>query len=290
MTFCWQGWRVDLQSGWNPVKLEGDYRQGTALIADLYRPRLGLRWITLHRKEGFDADKWSLQLMQEEIGRLAAREARPFAMPAGQWDGSILYIEPDPPGRDVWLAFSRTSGRGLEVVHHVHRRQNLLAELILPTLSDLPADRPMPWAVFDLSCHSPAGWELASHRLNAGDLSLTFQNRSGMLIVRQVALARLAIKRMSLEKWLADQERRQNKYFRPVGGIQELELSGNQGCWLKGLSRKMVRRRRFFFLRRLPAELLTAALLDEKRDRLVILQASDDRLVSQAAESVGWAM
>ena len=38
MMFAWQGWKISLPAGWNPLKLDGDYARGQVLIAVL---RLG---------------------------------------------------------------------------------------------------------------------------------------------------------------------------------------------------------------------------------------------------------
>ena len=46
----WQGLGLDLPAGWDPVKLEGDASQGLMLLADLTRPKLGVRWKTLKKK------------------------------------------------------------------------------------------------------------------------------------------------------------------------------------------------------------------------------------------------
>ncbi len=286
-TLCWQGWRLDLPARWNPVKVEGDYDSGSVLIADLHRPRLGLRWHRATKK--LDSSAWVMEALREEVGQLAADEAKPFAAAPGEFDGSMLYVEPQPPGRDVWLGESRVSGRCIEVVHHAHRRENLLASMLLPTLKDLPADQPMPWSVFDLSCIAPTGFRLLSHRLNAGDLSLTFGQERRLATIRQIALADLALKRMSLQQWLGDQEQMQRKHYRPVGKTSEPSIAADDGRNLCGVLRRMVRRRRFCFMRSIACELLTAALRDNERDRLVIVQASDEPLLRESAAHVGWA-
>ena len=77
--FAWQGWELALPARWNPVKLEGDYARGYALIADMHRPRLGLRWSSVGTKS-FDAAAWAKRAMREEVGALAAAEARAIAM------------------------------------------------------------------------------------------------------------------------------------------------------------------------------------------------------------------
>jgi hypothetical protein len=250
------------------------------MIADLHRPRLGMRWLKAAKK--FDADKWAQKALRQEVGQLAAAEARSFQLPEGSWKASSLYNDPDPPGRDVWVAYNPISSRCIELVHHAHRRENILAGNVLPSLRDLAPADPMAWSVFDLSCVAPAGMKLTSHRLNAGDLSLTFERGRSLVGVRQIALAEIALKRKSLEGWLADEESRRAKHYRASGGVKEIEL-GN----LSGKVRTLRRRRRFMLVRWLVPELLTAVFHDPDRDRLVLVQASDESLLREVASQVG---
>jgi hypothetical protein len=299
---AWQGWRLDLPPRWNPVKLEGDYRQGYALLADLHRPRLGLRWRTLTRKQLSDPAAWTAATMKQEVGSLAAAEAIAYSPPddSGSLQSPMLYVEPDPPGRDVFLAISKPSGRGVELIHHAHRRERILAEAVLPGFADLPADRAMPWSIFELSCIAPAGFVLQSHRLNAGDLSLTFAgtggNRNQWILVRQVAVAQLALGRMALDRWLVGQQRARQRHYKPSGDAQKVEISLSAGGLddlqsrpVSGWMAHMRRRRRFVWLARLVAQITTVALHDEQRDRLVFVQGTDEALLRQIAGTVGWA-
>src|SRR5437763_13891428 len=143
---AWQGWRLSLPEGWNPLRLEGDYGRGQALFVDLERPQIGLRWEKQRRKR-FDAKRVVDRAMTEEVGQLAAAEARPFKLPGAEWEASKLYIEPDPPGRDVWIGYNRTSQRLLQVVYHCQKRDKALAEMILPDVQDMDPDKAMPWAI-----------------------------------------------------------------------------------------------------------------------------------------------
>jgi hypothetical protein len=291
MVLAWEGWQVQIPGRWSPTKLSGDYRKGYALFADLHRPRLGLRWHT-PRKRKFDSSAWSAKAMRDEVGQLAAAEATPH--PLIGWEGGSLYAEPQPPGRDVWMGYSPVSGRTLQVVYYAHRRERVLTDVVLPTLRDLPKDQPMAWSIFELSAAVPGDLPMRTHRLNAGDLSLTFGDDRRVLTVRQVAVASLALQRMRLEKWLFQQQRLSGKWYRAVGKPTETTLpvgGGEEGDGgtrqATGLTGRAVRRRRFFFLIRRAKELFTYALHDVERDRLVLVQASDDNLARQAAATCG---
>jgi hypothetical protein len=291
MVLAWEGWQVQIPGRWSPTKLSGDYRQGYALFADLHRPRLGLRWHT-PRKRKFNPAEWSAKAMQAEVGQLAAAESGPH--PLAGWEGALLFAEPEPPGRDVWMGYSAVSGRALQVVYYAHRRERVLTEVVLPTLRDMPRGQPMPWSIFDLSVVVPGEMPMRDHRLNAGDLSLTFGNDRRLVTVRQVAVASLALQRMGIEKWLLQQHRLAGKYYRVVGKPKEATLDvggggeeGKSGRPAKGVTGRVVRRRRFFFLFRRAKELFAYAVHDPDRDRLVLVQSSDDNLARQAAATCG---
>jgi len=114
--FAWQGWQFQTPEEWNPVNLQGTFEAGYALLSDIHRPRLGIRWTTPGR--GFDSNRWMREAMVAEIGALAAEEAE--ACGEGAFGSGMLYREPEPPGRDVWVGVSGVSGRTFEVVYHVY--------------------------------------------------------------------------------------------------------------------------------------------------------------------------
>src|SRR6476659_1330851 len=130
-SFAWHGWHICLPRSWNPIKLEGDYRKGSALFADMDRPRLALRWDTPHPK-GFNPETWTTRSLRDEVGSLAAEQARPSASALQR--SALLYVDPDPPGRDVFVAHSSTSSRVIQLIHHTHKRTRTLEESIVPFL------------------------------------------------------------------------------------------------------------------------------------------------------------
>jgi len=286
MLFAWQGWKIEIQHRWSPLRLEGDYDEGYALIADLQRPRLGLRWKKT-RCEPAQAEELSRLALSKEVGVLAAgessslpdcRSAGGFAM---SWEGGRLYTDPQPPGRDVWVAYSRQSSRTVQVVYHAQRRDRQLATRLLPTLCDQDNRQPAVWAAFELQCTAPAGWTLTRHRLNVGDLSLTFRAQRNEVTVRQVALASLAINRQPLEKWLLDQCKARRKHYRVLG-----DPAAYRDDRFEGLQVTSSRRRRFFLLRYLASSFVTLATVDTARDRLLIVDGTDLPLAQHMLHSI----
>lgn len=134
--------------------------------------------------------------------------------------------------------------------------------MILPTIGDLPADRAMPWAIFDLSCVIPAEMKLISQRLNAGDLGLQFADRANSVTVRQIAVADLALRRMSLDGWITDQQRASGRYHRATGVMSDVVVRSG-GREVAGRRGWMIRRRRYSLMWREPPELITYALHDK---------------------------
>ncbi len=278
---AWQGWQLSLPGRWDPVKLEGDFSRGMVLLADLQRPRLGVRWQTL--KKNADVAKSVERAMRDEVGELATKESCPADPPGEGWQAGRLYIEPEPPGRDVWIGFNRGSGRLFQVIHHVRRRDRVLVDSILPTFADGVTGE---WSIFDLSCRVPDSAKLVAPKLNVGDLSLEFEIDRKPLIVRQIAVASVALARQSIGRWLAAQQAAKKKHYRPIEQPQSIEwmIAGQS---LEGIRRTMTRRRRHVLLRWKPKSLIGVALHDVARDKLLILEAADEKTLRTVAETVG---
>jgi len=287
---AWQGWKLELPRRWDPVKLEGDHANGFALFADTLRPRLGLRWQTPKRKSGFDSHSAVRLALRDEVGQLAATEATQFPVEEDGdcWQSPLLYTEPEPPGRDVFSVYSRTSHRLLQIAYHAHRRERILADSILPTLADLPVDRATLWSIFDLSCVIPGGMNLQSQQLNAGDLGLTFSDRFNRVNIRQIAVADLALKRQSLDAWITDQQKNSSRYFLRRGAFTDIEAVTHGETRPARLSR-MHRRSRYFWMWNLHRNLATIGVHDPDRNRLILLHGSDESLMQQIATTVGCA-
>jgi len=277
--FAWQGFVLDLPRRWNPVRLEGTDDAGHVLIADLHGPQLGLRWRRVNARK-LDADAWARRAIEAEVGKRFAARAKPLDLPGGRFAGSMICLEDDPPGRDVWVAHSPASGRVVELVHHVQKRDRALQDQVLPALRDIAPTELRPWAIFDLACIVPAGYALKSHRLNAGDVGLTFAARARPLAIRQLALARLALARLPLEKWLAGQETIIQRHYRRGGDAEAIDVAG-----ANGLLRRSTRRRRFAFMRWLPEAVVTLVLHDVARDRLILAQGGDEEAARALAAS-----
>ena len=287
--FAWCGWSLSVPAKWRPVKVGGDATKGSVLFADLDRPRLGLRWDTPPEKRVLTAGEadWLVDdLLRQEVGRLAADEAVACGAATGDWPAARLYVEPKPPGRDVFVGVSRTSRRVVELVCHTRRRDRLLENVLLPTLADAAADEPRRWSIFDLNLATPPGYAMATHTLLAGDLRLNLTQQVGRrtlpLVVRQVRPARLALSRLPLETWLTRFAAESLRFHKPLGGATPTEIH-LPGAAAAGLHQVLARRRRYRWLWSVPERLHAAALHDAAGDRLLLLRAADSQTLRRVA-------
>jgi hypothetical protein len=287
---AWHGWRMQLPESWNPVKVEGDWEQGSLLIADMLSAKLGLRWRRMKRG---DPVKVANQALRKEVGSLAADEAVDQAMgddglEGDAWRTSRVYVEPKPPGRDVWIGWSSRSGRVLEIVHHAKVRDRMLVEEILPSLRDTPLDAEQAWSIFDLSCRTPAGWTLQWYRLNAGDLSLSFRKKKSTMLIRQIAPAQLALARQSMDGWLSQLPKALKKLYRPLRNLEDatLEIDGRT---LEGRRGAFLRRRRLWWAWMIQPRQHILGFHDAVRNRLVIAQGDDEPALRAVLATSGWA-
>lgn len=288
---AWQGWSLTVPADWNVVKLEGNRDKGFVLLADLTSARLGLRWDGVSSK--VDAKSLIRHAMLNEVGELATKEARPHEAPrlaAGKSkeNHALICEESEPPGRDVWIGYSAASKRLIQLSYHASARDRVLANEVIPTLEDQEDAQAQRWSVFDLSCETPSEFSLASHQMNAGDLRLSFTaSKRREISIRQIGPAKLALSRQPLEKWLQTQLSSRQKLYRAKDPEKTtVELRGQP---VEALRVVQTRRRRAFLHRALPLELFTYAVHDESRNRIVIVQTSDDALTKQLFAGIGWA-
>jgi hypothetical protein len=274
--FAWQGWRLPVPTSWNPVKLEGDFAKGYALLADFDGPRLGVRWTSVPGKDV--SDDLLRRVIRDEAGEDASARAKSLPVTSH----NLLHFAGEAPGRDVYVWWSATSQRLLEIVYHAPRRDDVLVEQIVRSLSDCSDRSTRPWAVLDLSCAVPAALELKSRRLDAGDLQLEFEGGDRFVTLRQIALAQIALRRKPLEAWLIELQRARQLKYRALGAAIPVTIDVHSG-----FLGRMRRRNRFFWIRGSAPECVTIALHDAARDRIVLVEASDEPLARDVAQAIG---
>jgi hypothetical protein len=278
IALAWQGWHVGVPADWSPIKIEGDFDRGFVAMADLDRERLGVRWQTARKNA--DPKKVVADAMRGEVGQLAFEES--IESTSDAWPAARLYIEPDPPGRDVWIGYSAATKRVVQIVYQATARDRVLRDSIVPTIADggEAGGAASEWSVFWLNVALPRPLKLLSQRLNVGDLSLSFATQQGDLVVRQVAAARVATSRRPMEKWLATVS--EPKRYRPIGKSEPVTVAG-----MAGLRQRHVRRRRLWWLRWVAREYVAYCVHDVASDRLAILRAPDDHWAEETIAGLG---
>jgi hypothetical protein len=121
--------------------------------------------------------------------------------------------------------------------------------------------------------------KLMEHRLHAGDLMLRFEH----VIVRQISLAAMALRRMPIEKWLAQHQRLHARFYGAASASPATIHS------LGGFAAVLPRRKRFTWMRWIDAEIFTCALHDVPRDKLLLLSGRDRAAIEKIAGTIGWA-
>lgn len=279
--FAWQGWCITLPEECEPVSVGGGYASGHALLADLFGPRQGIRWQSVGRR--IDVRQAMLKEMRQEVGQLAASEARWLrAEDGGQW---LCYGEASLPGRHVCVGFDQETGRTVTVVQHATTGAHAVGQVVPADLICEPANQPQPWAVFDLSCHVPPQWQLAEHELMAGDLRLRFTQERNTLLVRQIAAADVALRRMPLQRWLEGQLKAAN--LSAIAAPQAVQMLACDGRSLDGI--QATARPRRSLLRGTGRELTLLALHDRQRNKLLLVESNQPELAQAVACSSGWA-
>ena len=287
VSFAWQGWQLSVPASWNVTALSGNVSSGHALLADLDGPRLGIRW---KKVAGGDVTRAFVErVVRDEVGPEAVgRVVQPPADDAGP-AGAIaaVYLDPELPPRDVYAAWAPGSGRVIELVYHALQRDDVLMRELVPSIRDTTVLPHQPWSVLDLTCAVPAGFELRSHELRAGDLQLHWAAGRRFVSVRQLALAEMALKRTTLEHLVREQQRRAHLHYSPDDAITDVQLAAEGGRELSGRLGRAHRRRRFFWKARLAPQRVTLALHDRTRDRIVIVEADKWELARDVALTVG---
>jgi hypothetical protein len=264
---CWHGVELRLPAEWSVVRIEGDDAAGSLLLADLHAPRMIVRWAR-PRKSPRDLTRWAGDRMRDAVGVLLAKSATPC--PRDGFEAGTLVIEPDPPGKDVWVARHAKTGTLIELILPVSgKRSHRIVQDLLPGLT--VHDRPTDWSIFDLRCTVPSRFKLKSHRLHAGDLSLTFADKREVVVVRQIGPASLLTRRRPLSEWLAAQARGWQQTHRADATDQSPMRLGRKRRW-----------RWAWFV---PATRFIAHHIDPIRDRLVIVDGTDAALAEEILRS-----
>ena len=89
-----------------------------------------------------------------------------------------------------------------------------IAGRVIESLRDHAADESIPWSLYDLSCRSPAGFELAGRSVVAGGVRLDFSRGSSSLSFWKVADVPGEERMSDPTGWFAHAERKVRRWYR----------------------------------------------------------------------------
>jgi hypothetical protein len=180
--FAWQGWRMEVPGGWNPIMFVGDWRRGSAILADTGNARGEIHWVPWPGLTPPGLDK--------AIRKQAMHMERPKLRPADRWPLSEAFLGAQElvgqgANQDIRLVFNspascrvavlRFTPTGLDDGPGIMRR-------VARSLADL-SDQPLvPWSVYGLAFDVPQGFGLSATRFTADSAYLSFTGRRNELL------------------------------------------------------------------------------------------------------------
>ncbi len=236
----WQGFLLRVPAEWNPGRISGDFKSGSVRLDDAEVIRLEVEW-----REGQGdasvsriADRFVEGLtkeVQRKKGRLEIKRRLDLAgdrLPDSEQE--LLFWEADcrvyalvrrcaPSNR---IVFIRIIGRLDEDLTGVARD-------IFLTVEDQAREGAIQWALYDLQCGIPPGFELETSVLRSGHIQLRFTHGQSALQVDRLSMASLLLKERPLQAWFENffhkELRDLDVTFQPcqVRGHRGIRASGN---------------------------------------------------------------
>ncbi|OGG51368.1 MAG: hypothetical protein A3F84_08505 [Candidatus Handelsmanbacteria bacterium RIFCSPLOWO2_12_FULL_64_10] len=248
--FGWQGFLLRVPAEWNPGRISGDFRSGSVRMDDAEVVRMEVEWREAQGEASISGivDRFVEGLtkeVQRKKGRLEIQRRLPLAgdrPPEG--DQEAIFWEADcrvyalvrrcaPSNR---IAFIRVIGRLGEDLAGVARDIFLAVE-------DQGREGERRWALYDLLCDIPPGFDLETSALRSGHIQLRFARGQGILQVDRMSMAGILLKERSLQAWFEDffhkELRDLDVIFHPcqVRGHRGILVSGRpRGRWRTMLS------------------------------------------------------
>ena len=207
--FAWQGIRLTIPYEWNPGKIAGEAISGEVRIDDSQIVRLELEW------KNARGDDQVAQIVDRYIEGLAKNAKK---------KKSRLRVDRSPDTLDldlpqmkntqyfIWESrftvhtlscYSPASDRliFIRVMSRTDENLDNVLPRILNSLEDTPPDEPYTWALYDLVCQSPPGYELDTFELKSGHVGLKFQQKDNTLHIDRLSLARTILSSKDLDQW-----------------------------------------------------------------------------------------
>ncbi|MBT3605546.1 MAG: hypothetical protein HN521_20980 [Candidatus Latescibacteria bacterium] len=209
LPFAWQGIQLQIPADWNPGKITGEPNNGGVRLDDAQIVRLELEWkdargddrveqIVDRYIEGLakNAEKQKSKLKVERSAELNGLDLPQMQnVTFFNWQSNfIVYTLACYSPISDRLLFVRIMGRHDENLEEILPR-------ILNSLIDTDPKGPQSWALYDMACTSPAGYQLESFELKSGHVRLKFEQDNNTLIIDRLGLAKTILANKTLDKW-----------------------------------------------------------------------------------------
>jgi hypothetical protein len=207
--FAWQGIRLTIPYEWNPGKIAGEAISGEVRIDDSQIVRLELEW------KNARGDDQVAQIVDRYIEGLAKnakkqksrlrvdRSPETLDLDLPQMKNTQYFIWESRFTVHTLSCYSPASDRliFIRVMSRTDENLDNVLPQILNSLEDTSPDEPYTWALYDLVCQSPPGYELDTFELKSGHVGLKFQHKDNTLYIDRLSLARTILGGKDLDQW-----------------------------------------------------------------------------------------
>lgn len=202
---AWAGWSLSLPDEWQPLKLSGTSEKGQVVVGNSEYPIFILKWERAQNAQDSKGREWVEQRLKKMGVVSDANPPAAAAFTACGWAHGVQTEEQRET--TYWFGYSAPADLLLGITVNGELPKSIRLKTVhkvLPTLQTTPVDAIQTWAMYSVSFLVPSGFELARRHLYSGDVALEFtRGRRDTLLLRQVYPAELALKRRSMEKWIA---------------------------------------------------------------------------------------
>lgn len=229
---------------WNPGRISGDFKAGSVRLDDAEVVRMEVEWREAQGEASVSGivDRFVEGLtreVQRKKGRLEIQRRSPLAggRPAEEEQEAIFW-EADCRVHALVRRFSNRVAF-VRVIGRLDEDLSGVARDIFLSLEDRSREGERRWALYDLLCDIPPGFELETSALRSGHIQLQFARGQGILRVERLSMAGILLKERSLRGWFEDffhkELRDLNVSFHPcqVRGHGGIRVSGSpKSRWL----------------------------------------------------------
>lgn len=210
-SFGWQGFFLRVPAEWNPGRISGDFRTGSVRLDDAEVVRMEVEWREAQGDASASgiADRFVEGLtreVQRKKGRLEIKRRFDLGgdrLPDGEQE--VIFWEADC--RVHALVRRCASSHRIVFIRIIGRLEEDLAGVardIFLTVEDQAPEGTRRWALYDLTCGIPPGFDLETSALRSGHIQLRFTRGQTALQVDRLSMAGVLLKERPVQAWFED--------------------------------------------------------------------------------------